>query len=82
MTYWRQKTRRKAGRPVEEILRARDERRSAVLAACVAEVKGTLGADAVTHALVAEHAGVPVQFVRWKYPSRGSLVALALPLAS
>ncbi|NKX56537.1 hypothetical protein [Arthrobacter mobilis] len=35
------------------------------------------GPDAVTHTLVAERAGLPLQYVRWKYPSREHLIAIA-----
>ena len=77
MTHWRQRPKPKPHRPVADILRERDERRTAILLACVTEMRSSQGADAVTHTLVAERAGVPLQYVRWKYPSRENLIAIA-----
>jgi DNA-binding transcriptional regulator YbjK len=77
MTHWRQRPKPKNARPLEDVLRERNERRAAAMAACVAQLEGTLGPDAVTHDLVAERTGVPVQYVQWKYPSHRTLVALA-----
>lgn len=31
----------------------------------------------LTHSLVAERVGIPVQYVRWKYPSVEHLLAMA-----
>jgi DNA-binding transcriptional regulator YbjK len=77
MTYWRQKARRKNPKMVAEILRERDERRTAALIACITEVSSSEGTDGVTHSVVAERAGIPVQYVEWKYPSREHLIAIA-----
>ena len=77
MTHWRQKPKPKAARPVADILRERNERRTAALAACVNEVSSSQHPDAITHDLVAERTGVPLQYVQWKYPSREHLIALA-----
>ncbi|CAH0290826.1 hypothetical protein SRABI83_04201 [Arthrobacter sp. Bi83] len=77
MTHWRQKPKRNDPKVVGEVLRERNERRTAALIACISEMSRRQGPDAVTHALVAERAGVPVQYVQWKYPSRETLIALA-----
>ena len=60
MPYWRQKQKQKPRREPAEVIRERDERRTAALAQCVAE-----------------RVGVPVQYVRWKYPSMEQLLAMA-----
>jgi DNA-binding transcriptional regulator YbjK len=77
MPHWRQKCKSKPARPVADILRERNERRTAALIACITEISGTGGPDTVTHALVAERAGVPLQWVEWQYPSREKLLAVA-----
>ncbi|WP_146033083.1 hypothetical protein [Arthrobacter sp. AFG20] len=77
MTHWRQKARRKTPKQVADILRARNERRTAALIACITEVSSSEGPDGVTHGLVAERAGLPVHYVQWKYPSREHLIAMA-----
>ncbi|MCA4133899.1 hypothetical protein [Arthrobacter sp. M4] len=77
MTHWRQKPKPKAPKPVSDILRERNERRTAALIASIKDVSSTEGPDAVTHTVVADRAGVPVQYVRWMYPSRETLVAMA-----
>ena len=63
MTYWRQKARRKNPKMVAEILRERDERRTAALIACITEVSSSEGPGGVTHGVVAERAGIPVEYV-------------------
>lgn len=45
--------------------------------ACITEVSSSEGPESVTHGLVAERAGVPVQYVEWKYPSHDHLIAMA-----
>jgi DNA-binding transcriptional regulator YbjK len=77
MTHWGQKPKSKPARPVADILRERNEKRTAALIACIAAMKGAEGADTITHSLVAERAGIPVQYVEWKYPSRENLLAMA-----
>ncbi|MBT2515690.1 hypothetical protein [Arthrobacter sp. ISL-30] len=77
MTHWRQKPKPKPSRPVADILRERNERRTKVLIACITEMSNKQGPDAVTHSLIAERTGLPVQYVRWKYPSRENLIAMA-----
>jgi len=77
MTHWRQKGRRKAPKRAADIIRERNERRTAALIACITEVSSSEGPDGVTHGVVAERAGVPVQYVEWKYPSREHLIAMA-----
>ncbi len=76
MTHWRQRSRRKSQRAVTEILQKRNARRARALATCVAEVLASRGPSGVTHDVVAERCGIPVQFVLWKYPSRRHLLAL------
>lgn len=75
--HWRQKPKQQPRRAAAEILRDRDARRTAALAACVAEINSSQGPEVVTHRLVAERIGVPVQYVHWKYPSIGTLLAMA-----
>ncbi|MFE4542834.1 hypothetical protein [Arthrobacter sp. NPDC056727] len=77
MTHWRQKARRKTPKRAADVLRERDERRTAALIACITEVSSSEGPESVTHGLVAERVGVPVQYVEWKYPSREHLMAIA-----
>lgn len=77
MTHWRQKARRKTPKRAADVLRERNERRIAALIACITEVNSSEGPEGVTHGLVAERAGVPVQYVEWKYPSREDLIAIA-----
>ena len=77
MTHWRQKARRKAPKRAADIVRERNERRTAALIACITEVSSSEGPDSVTHGLVAERAGLPVHYVQWKYPSREHLIAMA-----
>jgi DNA-binding transcriptional regulator YbjK len=77
MTHWRQKARRKTPKRAADVLRERSERRTAALIACITEVSSSEGPEGVTHGLVAERAGVPVQYVEWKYPSREHLMAVA-----
>lgn len=81
MTHWRQKPKPKTPRPVADILRRRNERTTAALTACITEMSSSHGPDAVTHTVVAERTGLPLQYVRWKYPSRESLMSLAMPSA-
>lgn len=77
MTHWRQKSKAKPPRSAGDILRERNERRKTFLIACITEMRSVHGPDAITHTLVAERAGLPVQYVRWKYPSHENLVSLA-----
>ncbi|WP_314192186.1 hypothetical protein [uncultured Arthrobacter sp.] len=77
MTHWRQKARPKTAKQAADIIRERNERRTAALIACITEVSSSEGPDGVTHGVVAERAGVPVQYVEWKYPSREHLIAMA-----
>ncbi|WP_353710555.1 hypothetical protein [Arthrobacter sp. K5] len=77
MTHWRQKARRKTPKRAADIIRERNERRTAALIACITEVSSSEGPDGVTHGVVAERADVPVQYVEWKYPSREHLIAMA-----
>lgn len=77
LPYWRQKRKQKPRREPAEVIRERDARRTAALARCVREVWGSNDPQALTHSLVAERVGVPVQFVRWKYPSIEHLLAIA-----
>lgn len=77
MTHWRQKARRKTPKRAADIIRERNERRTAALIACITEVSSSEGPDGVTHGVVAERAGVPGQYVEWKYPSREHLIAMA-----
>ena len=58
------------------ILQERNARRTTALVACVAEVSASRGFQAVTHEVVAERCGLPVQYVRWKYPSQRHLLGL------
>lgn len=57
---------------VNEILERREARRSARLAAVVA----SLPPDELTHESVAELAGVPLGYLRWRYPGVGDLAAV------
>ncbi len=57
---------------VTEILDRREARRSARLSAVVA----SLPPDELTHESVAELAGVPLGYLRWRYPSAGDLAAV------
>jgi hypothetical protein len=75
MPYWRQKQKQKPRREPADVIRERDERRTAALAQCVREINGSK--QRLTHTLVAERVGVPVQFVRWKYPSMEQLLGMA-----
>lgn len=77
MTHWRQKAKPKPPRPVAEVLRQRNERTTAALIACITEMSTSRGPDAVTHTRVAERTGLPLHYVRWKYPSRETLMSLA-----
>lgn len=77
MTHWRQKPKRTRSRSLAEVLTGRDQRRTEALALCVNEMRSSQGPGTLTHAIVAERAGVPVQFVQWKYPSVENLLALA-----
>ena len=77
MAYWRQQPKQKPRRPAAEVLQDREARRTAALAACISELNSSMGPEWVTHGLVAERVGVPVQFVRWKYPSIQGLLAMA-----
>jgi DNA-binding transcriptional regulator YbjK len=77
MPHWRHKQKQKRRREPAELLREREARRTAALAQCVREMSTGEGTRGVTHTLVAERVGVPVQFVRWKYPSVEHLLAMA-----
>jgi hypothetical protein len=77
MTHWGQKSKSKPAKPVADILRARNEKRTAALIACITAINDAEGPDTVTHSLVAERVGIPVQYVEWKYPSRENLLAMA-----
>jgi hypothetical protein len=57
---------------VNEILDRREASRSARLTAVVA----SLPPDELTHESVAELAGVPLGYLRWRYPSAGDLAAV------
>jgi len=81
MPHWRQQPRQKKRRDAADILRERDARRTAELAACVTEIRDSQGPEVVTHRLVAERVGVPVQFVHWKYPAIETLLAMAATFA-
>jgi hypothetical protein len=76
MAHWRNKA-RKPRRAVNDILAERNARRTAALIACISEMSSSQGPAAVTHDLVAERVGLPVQYVQWKYPSHESLIAVA-----
>ena len=75
MPYWRQKQKQKPRRERADVIRERDERRTAALAQCVREMADS--EQRLTHTLVAERVGVPVQYVRWKYPSVEQLLEMA-----
>jgi hypothetical protein len=75
MPYWHHKQKQKPRREPAEVIRERDERRTAALAQCVRELNNNK--QGLTHALVAERVGVPVQYVRWKYPSVQQLLEMA-----
>ncbi|HJV99592.1 MAG TPA: hypothetical protein VJ617_10920 [Arthrobacter sp.] len=77
MPYWRQRQKQKHRREPAELLRERDARRTAALAQSIRELSRGAGPQGVTHTLVAERIGVPVQYVRWKYPSVEHLLAMA-----
>jgi DNA-binding transcriptional regulator YbjK len=77
MPYWRQKPKQKDRRVAADILRDREARRTAALAACVAEISDREGREGVTHRLVAERVGVPVQYMHWRFPSIETLLAVA-----
>jgi hypothetical protein len=77
MPHWRQKPKPKNRRDAADVLRDREERRTAAFAACVAEFQASLGPGLVTHRMVAERVGVPVQYVHWRYPSIETLLAVA-----
>lgn len=57
---------------VNEILDRREAKRSARLAAIVA----SLSPDELTHETVAELAGVPEGYLRWRYPTADDLAAV------
>jgi DNA-binding transcriptional regulator YbjK len=75
--YWRRQQKNKPRRDPAEIVRERDARRTAALAKCIKEINGDTEAHGLTHSFVAERVGIPVQYVRWKYPSIEHLLALA-----
>lgn len=75
MPHWRQKQKQKPRREPAEVIRERDERRTAALAQCVREMNNSK--EGLTHTLVAERVGVPVQYVRWKYPALEQLLEMA-----
>ena len=77
MRYWRQKPKQKPRREPAEIKRERDLRRTAALAQCVREMNSGNESQGLSHSLVAERVGVPVQYLRWKYPSVEHLLAMA-----
>ncbi|MDQ1060392.1 DNA-binding transcriptional regulator YbjK [Arthrobacter globiformis] len=77
MSLWREKRKTKPARTVADILRERNERRTAALIACITEISGAGGPETVTHSLVAERAGLPLQWVEWQYPSQEKLLAVA-----
>lgn len=77
MTHWRQKPKPKPARPLADIIRERNERRTAAVIACLAAMNATGDPESVTCTKVAELAGIPVQYIRWKYPSREHLLAVA-----
>jgi hypothetical protein len=81
MPYWRQKQKQKPRREPAEVIRERDSRRTAALAQCVRELQRGNDSPGLTHSLVAERVGVPVQYVRWKYPSVEHLLAIGGPRA-
>jgi hypothetical protein len=57
---------------VNEILDRREAKRSARLAAIVA----SLSPDELTHETVAELSGIPVGYLRWRYPGGDDLAAI------
>lgn len=77
MPNWRHRQKRKHRREPADLLRERDARRTAALAQSIRELSRGAGPQGVTHTLVAERVGVPVQYVRWKYPSVEHLLAMA-----
>jgi hypothetical protein len=77
MTHWRQKPKSKPAKPLADILRERNEKRTEALIACITMMSVTEDLGTVTHSLVAERVGLPVQYVEWKYPSRENLLAMA-----
>ncbi len=76
MSLWREKRKTKPARAVADILRERNERRTSAVIACITEISGTGGPESVTHSLVAERVGLPLQWVEWQYPSRENLLAV------
>lgn len=77
MHYWRHKQKQKRRREPAEMLREREARRTAALTQCVREMSRGEGRQGVTHSRVAEHVGLPVQYLRWRYPSVEHLLAMA-----
>jgi len=77
MPYWRQKRKQRHRREPSEVLKDREARRTAALAKCIREINSTGDPQGVSHSLVAERVGLPVQYVRWKYPSVEHLLAMA-----
>lgn len=78
MTHWRQKPKPKPARPFADILQERNERRTAAVIASLADMNATEEPETVTYSLLAERAGVPLQYIRWKYPSREKLLEIAV----
>ena len=79
MPYWRQKQKQRHRREPSEVLKEREARRTAALAKCIHEITSTGERQGVSHSLVAERVGLPVQYVLWKYPSVEHLLAVAKP---
>jgi hypothetical protein len=77
MPHWNHKQKQKRRREPAELLKARDARRTAALTQCVRELSSSGVPQELTHTLVAERVGVPVQYMRWKYPSVEHLLAMA-----
>jgi hypothetical protein len=77
MPHWRQRQKQRPRREPAEVIRERDARRTAALAQCVRELNTGSETRGLTHGLVAERLGLPVQYVRWKYPSVEHLLRMA-----
>lgn len=73
--------RTKSHRSTEEIIAARDQRRTEALARCIRDTIQIYGREGVNHALVSDRLGIPLPFLNWKYPTRESLLAVGLTAA-
>jgi hypothetical protein len=79
MTHWQRGHRSKDRKPLSQILAERESRRVASIVAAVEAVKSSQDPSDISYESIADLTGLPLGFLRWKYPTIDSLTSVTVP---